>query len=69
MYEPAQRPLSDRELRIVRGMIDEHLMHEMRRRTLWRRLSLGERVFLVFASFLALVPNIIDLVLRVERIK
>jgi len=50
-------------------MIDEHLMHEMRRRTLWRRLSLGERVFLVFASFLALVPNIIDLVLRVERIK
>jgi len=69
VYEQPQRPLSDRELRIVRGMIDEHLMHEMRRRTLWRRLSFGERVFIALASAVALVPNVVDVILRLERIK
>ena len=50
-------------------MIDEHLMHEMRRRTLWRRLSFGERVFIALASAVALVPNVVDVILRLERIK
>jgi hypothetical protein len=57
MREP---PLNDRELRILRGMLDEYDFRMRSRARLFRRLSTGERIII---AALAVFPAV-DVILR-----
>ena len=56
----AEPPLNDRELRIVRGMLDEYDFRRRSRSRMFHRLSVGERFIL---ASLAVFPAL-DVVLR-----
>lgn len=62
-----EKPLSDQEIHVIRGMIDEYLYAE-RRRKAWRgRWSSGQRVIVVLAALVAFVLPLLNLLLNLTH--
>lgn len=54
-----ERPFSDYEMKVLRGVIDDQVANRVRRQRLWHRLSTFERLLLVGATVWgAVVPTV-----------
>lgn len=64
MQEP---PLNDRELRVVRGMIDDHLYQEARNRFLGESFRGSRAVVLAIAGILLFGLQVVTLILALRH--